>query len=469
MRKLVSILSWTLPPTLLVAVAIAVYVSRDRWLSLLPEAKESAGAHGHEEADPHAGHDHGSNPNAIVISERGRDNLGLEVGEVEVGEFARRLPIPGEVVEVSGRSDRALTTRVAGVIGEIHVRAGQAVRPGDPLFRIQITGDEVISAQSAMLNAIAQMKVNQAEMDRIKPLIPDSVPEATLLKLGYEQQKLTVQRELHEQELVAHGLTAEQIAQIADGNGILKELTVYAPQALQAVTRNGATSLPTDYPYPAHETVYTMASVEVHPGQLVRPGDMLGRLADHGHLLVRGHAFEKEGDAIEQALQNRWPVGVEFIFGEDRPLTREDLNILYTQNVVASGSRTLEFFLPIENEVVAVREGSDGVPHLSWRFKPGQQARLFVPVRKWQGVIVLPAEAVTEEGPDAFAFTINGKKLERREVRVISRDGRHVAITNDGALFPGEQVALNNAYQLNLALKKQQGGGGADPHAGHMH
>lgn len=90
-------------------------------------------------------------------------------------------------------------------------------------------------------------------------------------------------------------------------------------------------------------------------------------------------------------------------------------------------------------------------------------------MKQWDGVIVLPARAVTEEGPDAFAFAVNGKKLERRQVHVVYQDGRNVVVANDGALFPGEPVALNNAYQLNLALKKQQGGGGADPHAGHMH
>ena len=325
-----------------------------------------------------------------------------------------------------------------------------------------------------MVNAIQQMKVNQAEINRIKPLVPDSVPEATLLKLTYEQQRLEVQRDLHKQELLAHGLGDEQIEQVGDGRVILKELMVQAPMPIRKQARG--TSVPVAEQLPrssdpssdASETIYTVASVVAYRGQIVNRGDQLGMLADHGRLLVRGHAFEKESDAVERALIEHWPISVEFVVGETVPLTRDDLEILYTENIIAAGSRTMEFFLDLNNDIVARRKGSDENDYISWRFKPGQQARLFVPVRKWTDVIVLPTEAVTEEGPDAYAFSVSGKELERRAVHVLYRDARNVVVEDNGAFFPGEQVALNNAYQLNLALKKQQGGG-VDPHAGHMH
>ena len=470
MKKLLAVASWALPPLVLIAVGVAGYATRDRWESWLPDA--NIGEAQEHPVDAHAGHDHGDAGDAIVLSDRARRNLGLEVGTIEVGTYWQKLPIPGEVVEIPGRSDLALTSRVAGVVDEVYVLPGQAVRPGRPLFKIQITGDEVITAQSAMVNAIQQTKVNQAEIDRITPLVPNVVPEATLLKIQYDQQKLAVQRDLHEQELRAHGLSDEQIRRVAAGNAILKELTVTAPvpvastagQIPDPVVSLAPSSPAADQP----DTVYSVASVEAYRGRLVQSGDHLGTLADHADLLVRGHAFEKEGDSVERALVQNWPITVEFV-GGDRPTVRDGLSVLYTENVVAAGSRTVEFFLALRNEVVGRREGPAGGEYLSWRFKPGQQARLFVPVKQWDGVIVLPARAVTEEGPDAFAFAVNGKKLERRQVHVVYQDGRNVVVANDRALFPGEPVALNNAYQLNLALKKQQGGGGADPHAGHMH
>lgn len=466
MRRIVNSLPWVLPPLVLLAVGIAAYSTRDRWQTWLPNGITASDAV-LEQSDDHEGHDHGSGDEALVLSDRARKNLGLEIGTVAIGEYWQKLPIPGEVVDIAGLCDISLTSRVDGVVEDVYAFPGQAVLPGEPLFKMQITGEAVIDAQLALVNAVQQTKVNQAEIDRIKPFVPNTVPEATLLKLQYEQQTLAVKRDLHRQELRAHGLTDEEIDRVASGGAILKELIVRVPKSRAGHIHSLASDSPALPEEPPSHT-FTVGSIDAHRGRLVKSGDLLARLTDHDRLLVCGFAFEKESAAVERALAEGWSVTAEFVIGEGQPLTRNDLKIQYTENVVKSGSRTLEFFLPIENEVIARRDGSDGGRYLSWRFKPGQQVRLYVPTQKWQDVIVLPAEAVTEEGAEAFAFAMNGKKLERRAVHVRHRDGRNVVIADDGALFPGERVALNNAYQLNLALKKQQGGG-TDPHAGHMH
>ena len=459
MKRIGSILAWVLPPLLLVALGITAYFTQDQWKGLLSEPTVPTVAD-----DPHAGHAHGALGDAIVLTPQARDNLNLKIGTVATGTYWEKLSMPGEVTEIPGRSDLALTTQVAGIIEEVFALPGQAVRPGDALFTIRITDDDVITAQSAMLNAIQRMKINQAEINRITPLVPNSVPQSTLLKVKYEQDTLEVQRNLHKQELIAHGLSDAQIEEVANGRIILKALTIRVPDANGGEPTRAVSSPSSD----ESETIYTVASVEGYRGRNVNAGDLLGMLATHGRLLVRGHAFEKESGSIERALVNNWPVTVEFVVGETEPLIRSDMEILFTENVISAGSRTLEFYLSLDNDIVARRSGKDGGDYISWRFKPGQQARLMVPARKWDGVIVLPTEAVTEEGPNAYAFTVNGKKLERRAVHRLYRDAGNVVVADDGSLFMGQRIALNNAYQLNLALKKQQGSG-ADPHAGHMH
>lgn len=93
-----------------------------------------------------------------------------------------------------------------------------------------------------------------------------------------------------------------------------------------------------------------------------------------------------------------------------------------------------------------------------------------VPVNHLTGRFVLPADAVVKEGADAYVFRMNGKLLERVAVRIESLDSREAVLANDGALYPGDFVARNQAYQLNLALKKVQGGvGGGHSHEGHNH
>jgi hypothetical protein len=48
------------------------------------------------------------------------------------------------------------------------------------------------------------------------------------------------------------------------------------------------------------------------------------------------------------------------------------------------------------------------------------------------------------------------------------RDQKYVVIESDGAIFPGDVVALRSAHQMQMAIKNKSGAG-ADPHAGHNH
>jgi hypothetical protein len=93
---------------------------------------------------------------------------------------------------------------------------------------------------------------------------------------------------------------------------------------------------------------------------------------------------------------------------------------------------------------------------------------LRVPFEKWNEQIVLPVEAIIDEGAEAYSYRQNGDRFERVPVHVEYRDRYAVVVANDGALFPGDVVAGQGAYQIHLALKNKSGGG-IDPHAGHQH
>lgn len=94
--------------------------------------------------------------------------------------------------------------------------------------------------------------------------------------------------------------------------------------------------------------------------------------------------------------------------------------------------------------------------------------RLCVPVETWTDQIVLPVEAIADDGVETYVFVQNGDHFDRQAVHVRYRDQQYAVIANDGSLFPGDTVALNSAHQLQMALKNKAGGG-VDPHAGHSH
>lgn len=469
----VRFIRWGLPPLVMLGLLAAAWVTRDQWLA-------PSGVAGAENSES-AGHAHGNQAvDHIELSEQARRNLGLKVEPVQLRDYWRSLSVPGLVIERPGHSDHAVTATVAGVIQKVHVFPGQAVFPGDALFDLQPTGEALATTQSSLLNSLQELEVVEAELARISPLVANEVlPEKEKLELEYRRKRLQAAAMVQKQELLVRGLSEQQVEEIVANQSLVKRLTVTAPTEIHSVDHPGAPAAEgqpsvqqvkaSDDDHAEGEVVYTVESLLVHPGKLVERGAPLCHLALHSTLYIEGHAFEKEADLIAQAGRNDWPVVATFEVGETERLTRENLHILYMDNVVDSATRTFHFYLPLHNEVAHDARQADGKLYRAWRFKPGQKVRLRIPIEHWEKQLVLPADAVVRSGPEAFVFQENGKLLVRRPVQVQYSDNETVVIANDGSVFPGERVAMNNAYQLNLALKKASGEGDSGHHHGHAH
>ena len=77
----------------------------------------------------------------------------------------------------------------------------------------------------------------------------------------------------------------------------------------------------------------------------------------------------------------------------------------------------------------------DGAPFVVWRFKPGQRMQILVPVEKWQDKIVLPIDAIAQDGVETYVFRENGDHFVRQPVHVEFRDQFKAVIANDGSLY----------------------------------
>lgn len=450
-------------------------------------AKKSADDHeeGHSHGDGH-NHDHGSEEAAdmIAISEQARQNLGLKIGAVEPQEFWRRIVVPGQVVNLPGRSERRINATVQGTILKVHVLEGQTVQPGDALFEVQVTSELLASAQSNLLRILQDIELNDAEIKRLTPIGESgAVSQKLILEKQYEKRRLDSARQVQLQELMVRGLSPAQVKTIIEEKSLIRQFTVKvpaipttrdevkqnAPKASNSPLRSRVQQVAAESEStPADETIFIVEKLDVFPGKLVNPGDELCDLALHSVLQLRGEAFETESAQIYRAITERWPVTAVFELGDREPLTRDKLEILYASSVTDPQARSFEFYLPLTNDVIRDQTGPDGRSFRSWRFKPGQQAQLLVPVEKWTDRFVVPAEAVVSEGADSFVFKVNGKLLQRQAVVIEYRDSRQAVLANDGSVFPGDQLALNQAYSINLALKKASGSG-VDLHAGHNH
>jgi biotin carboxyl carrier protein len=435
-------------------------------------AAKQAFDHKHSEAD------------AIKLGEQARKNIGVRLVKVELRSFVRTITVPGVVVERPGWSTLDVTSSMTGMVSRIYPIQGQSVRPGQPLFEVRLTHEDLLQKQTEFLRSIEELDVVLREVARLEKVTADgAIAGKTLLERKYEQQKLEASLRAQRQALLLHGLSKEQVAGIETNRSLLQSLTVYAP-----TTENGvdATKLPEDGHASSsqndaktakepvagatgrHKT-FRVQEIKVSQGAYVTAGTLLCRLVDHGDLYIEGKAFEQDVQAINDVAAQglRVAASVESKTSGSTA-TVSDLKILYLDDRVHADTRAFCFYVALPNRVLREEKGSDGRDFLYWQFKPGQRMQIKVPVETWANRIVLPHGAVAQEGAEFYVFEANGDHFDRRPIHVEYRDADWVVIANDGAIKLGVMVDTSAAHQIQMAIKNKSGGA-IDPHAGHNH
>jgi len=456
------------------------------------------------------GHEHEAAEDRLELTEEAVANLELRMQKVRAADGFRYFRVPAEVIEKPGHSDHILASPVNGIVTRIHVLPGQAVRPGDALFELEVIDESLAKSQLELLQALTRLEVVQAELERLSPLAESgTVAGRRKLELEYEQKQLEAQLQVRQQELGMHGLSEEQVERILRDRQLLRRFTVRMPRQLaEAAHVDGASAATGNARVRtvASESQndgwdYTVEELDVFPGKSIRRGDDLCHLAYHTVLYIRGQAFENEVDsilALAQGERSDWPVTAEFgIEGKEKQ--RTGLTVRHVDNHVDPETQTFLFYVPLPNEVVSDSVGPQGRRYRTWRFKPGQRVHLLIPVAKYEQQIKLPLAAVVQEGPDAFVFRRYEPKhshvhshdghshshrgyshgghphdgdehedaylvLERVPVHILHEDEQGIVVEQSKRFKPGDSIAMNRAYQLQLALKQRAGGGGGHGH-----
>ncbi|MCA9113343.1 MAG: efflux RND transporter periplasmic adaptor subunit, partial [Planctomycetaceae bacterium] len=195
--------------------------------------------HAHEaEADPHAGHDHGSHAGhndatALELSEQGRRNIGLTpemLQTVQLESFQKSITVPAVVVERPGRTRVQVATPMTGVITHVHALEGEAVELGTLLFQIRLTHEDLVQAQTDFLRTLGELDVEEREIKRLAGLTESgAVAGKLLLDREYARDKLAAVLRAQREALRLHGLSENQVEQISTDRRLLRELQVFAP------------------------------------------------------------------------------------------------------------------------------------------------------------------------------------------------------------------------------------------------
>jgi len=453
---------------LVAALAVVVcivggFLSRNWWLpevGLLP-----SGAHGsHDGARAHADDDHADDDHAghdeatsLHLSQQAQKNVGLRLATIKRRDFDRTITVPAMVTERPGRTRLKVSAPMTGVVRRIYPIRGEAVTPGQPLFDLRLTHEDLVSTQSEFLRTVEELDVIKREVTRLEEVTSSgAIAGKTLLARQYEQQKTEAVLHAQQQALILHGLTEKQVDDIATNRKLLQEVTVFAPPPAER---------PKDR---AGECLLEVVELQVEQGQQTAAGEPLCVLSDHADLYIQGKAFEEDAQSLNEVANRGAPITAVVEGNGNRSHSITGLKILYVENEIEQDSRALRFYVRLPNELVRNERMSDGHRFIGWRYKPGQRVALLVPVQRWKNRIVLPVEAVVKEGADRFVFQKTGDCFHRRPVHVEYHDQRWVVLGDDSTLSPSDVVVTSGAYQMHLAMKNKAGGG-VDPHAGHNH
>ena len=469
-------------PIALVVVALTANATRSLWWPRLDSWVESTVAenraavgqdqhgHGDDAHDPHAGHDHAAHDEAtsLALSEQAFRNLGLTddgISEIRLTTFHRSITVPALVVERPGRTRIQVATPMTGVITSIHAAQGEAVEPNSLLFEIRLTHEDLVRAQTEFVTTLGELDIERREIDRLSEAAADGgFARKTLLDRQYASDKLESLLIVQQEALRLHGLSGEQVNQIAAKRRLLRELKLYSPNAdgssskdlklSRSFVRGGV--LPVSLRAPVADPPLILRELLVHRGQAVDAGEPLGTLVNYSELYIEGMAFEQDIAQLAAASRNGWKVIALFSEADGKLREVPELDIAYLDTEIDRISRTLKFFVGLPNELTHENKGRDNIRFVNWRYRPGQRLQLRVPVEQWERQIVLPVDAVAREGAEYFVFQQNGDHFDRVPVHVKYRDQFSVV------------VAMRSAHQMQMALKNKAGGG-VDPHAGHNH
>lgn len=451
-------------------------------------ASDSGKSHDHAE---HA-HAH-DDANSLELSPQARGSLGLTADylkPVQLETFYRSVSIPAMVVERPGRTRIIVSTPMAGVITHVHAVRGEAITPGNLLFEIRITADELVAAQTALLTTIGEIDIERREIARLEEVTRSgAVPQRTLLERQYAKEKLEVILAAQKAALRLQGLSELQVQEIIDHRELLHDLQIRVPtpddhdddeieqidtvepQNVDAPTPTPSSSLvdgDTPLAEELHPASLILQEVLVSKGKRVQAGTTLAVLTDLSELYLEGRAFEQDARLLDAAATNNWTMTAVFDHAGQEFDQVPGLELLYAASDVNPESRTLAFYARLPNEITRDVPSPNGLRFIEWKYRLGQRLQLRVPVEEWTSQIVLPVDAIAQDGAEAFVFQQNGNHFDRVPVQIVYRDQQHAVVKNDGSIFPGDLIALRGAHQLQMALKNKSGGG-ADPHAGHNH
>ena len=345
-------------------------------------------AHAHEGHDHSHGHDHGVNPDEIMLAPEKAKAAGVASEVIQPKTFRQVIKTSGEVQAAQG-AESVVVANVAGVVSfQRAVTEGMQVGKGATIMTISASklqdGDPAERARIAYEAA-------KADYDRAIRLVESQIvsqKEFNAIKEKYENAKLAY-------DAVAKNQTKGGVAVAAPIGGYIKNLLV-------------------------------------KEGDYVAVGQPLATVTQNNRLFLRADVSERYYKYLNGISSANFKTPY-----DNQVYELEALNgkLLSVGKAAGSGSYYVPVTFSFDNKGEII---------------PGSFVEIFLLSQQQENALVLPVEALTEEQGLYFVYLQNCEEsYKKQEVKIGASNGVEVQIL-DG-IHPGDKVVVKGAYHVKLA------------------
>ena len=345
-------------------------------------------AHAHEGHDHSHGHDHGVNPDEIMLAPEKAKAAGVASEVIQPKTFRQVIKTSGEVQAAQG-AESVVVANVAGVVSfQRAVTEGMQVGKGATIMTISASklqdGDPAQRARIAYETA-------KADYDRASRLVESQIvsqKEFNAIKEKYENAKLAY-------DAVAKNQTKGGVAVAAPIGGYIKNLLV-------------------------------------KEGDYVAVGQPLATVTQNNRLFLRADVSERYYKYLNGISSANFKTPY-----DNQVYELEALNgkLLSVGKAAGSGSYYVPVTFSFDNKGEII---------------PGSFVEIFLLSQQQENALVLPIEALTEEQGLYFVYLQNCEEsYKKQEVKIGASNGVEVQIL-DG-IHPGDKVVVKGAYHVKLA------------------
>jgi len=372
------------------------------------------------------------------------DKAGIDIAVADQQPIVESITANGEIIYDQTRFAR-LASRVAGTVWRVEKHLGERVSKGEVLALIDSA--EIGRTKSDLLQAIAQLRVARANVERIQPLAKEGAVAGKLVREAEANlQEAQIKLLAAEQALVNLGLSVDarefddlDTAQIAKQ---IKFLGLPAALAGQ-IEKDSATSNLFAIRAPLDGVV---VECKVVAGEIADTSTPIFAIADLTKMWLM---LDVRQDDAEHLLLGQ-PVA--FRASDAARALSFKGSISWISTEIDDKTRTVKVRVEMPNPDGRLRANTFGAGRIVLREEPA--------------TIVIPTEAVHSDGDCKIVFVRDKdyfkegapKFFHVREVRIGVQDGATSEVI--AGLLPGEVVASKNSTVLEAQLLKSNLGEG---------